>query len=245
VTAAFGEIAYEGGPSDASTTTTHGANGAAAQAEVIDINDPALQSESLHENPEGDSYAVPPPPPDGKWRVKLTSVPVKDKRTGKDERFLAVKYDKMNNGKPFLVTNVQSQILDANGKYDGIKLTDYHVKTALDRSGNSAIGTILNKLKQPLPPATPAARMEQFLKVLAGEPELVIETAWRASCQACQERAEKKGERKPGDFLQGMHRFPQVKGKPDPVVSCPECKTTCRAQLKIVSYWSLDTPHNP
>jgi hypothetical protein len=243
---AFGEPTYEGGQPDAgSATTTHGANGSAQAAEVIDLNDPQLTSEMLTENPEGDSYAVPPPIPDGKWRAKLIAIPVKNKAKGIEERYIAVRYPKMNDGKAFLVTNVQAQILDANGKYDGIKLTEYHVKTALDRSGNSGVGTILAKLKQPLTPATPAGRMEQFLKVLASEPELVVETAWEASCQNCQESAERAGTRKPKEFLLGMHRFPQSKGGGhDPVVSCPVCKTQVRAQAKIQQYWPLTEKHN-
>lgn len=237
------EPTYEGGATEASTTTTSGPNGT-AHDEIVDINDPRLLSESLHENPEGDAYAIPPPPPDGKWRAKLTSVPVKNKAKGTEEPYIAVRYAKMNNGVPYLVTNVQAQILDSSGKYDGVKITDYHVKTVPGKDGSSPVSTILVRLKQTITPASPAGRMEQFMKVLASEPELVIETAWRAACQSCQEKAEKRGTKKPGDFVLGMHRFPISKGKPDPVVKCPTCGTQCRAQAKIQGYWTLDTPHN-
>jgi len=212
-------------------------------AAVIDLNDPALTSENLNENPEGDSYATPPPLPDGKWRAKLTQLDIKDSK-GQPQRYAAFQFPKMNDGKPFLATNVQSTILDASGKHDGFKLTDYWVKTALDRSGNSGVGTILTKLKQTLTPASDASRMEQFLRVLASEPELVVETAWEASCQTCQEAAKKRGDKSPKPFLLGMHRFPQTRTGHDPVVTCPTCKGSVRAQARIAQYHSLDTPHN-
>jgi hypothetical protein len=238
------EPTYEGGPSEASATTTHGANGSAQAAEVIDLNDPRLMSEQLSENPAGDAYAVPPPLPDGKWRAKLKQVDIKDSK-GNLQRFAAFCYPKMNDGKPFLATNMECTILDSSGKHDGVKLTEYWVKTVVERSGNSQIGTILVKLKQPLVPATPGARMEQFLKVLAAEPEIVVETAWEAQCMTCGDVAKKKGDRAPKPFLLGMHRFAQLRsGGHDPVTACPVCKSQVRAQARIVQFWPLETPHN-
>src|ERR1700689_3680600 len=180
----FGEPTYEGGPSpDASATTTHGANGSAH--EVIDLNDPQLTSEMLTENPAGDSYAFPPPPPDGMWRAKLTSLPVKDEKQV-EQKYIAKRFPKMNKGVAYLSTAVTAQILDSTGKHDGIKINQYNVKTAITKDGSSDVSTILVRLKQPLTPASQAGRMEQLLKVLASEPELVIETAWEASCENCQ-----------------------------------------------------------
>jgi hypothetical protein len=211
---------------------------------VVDLNDPRLTSEQLNENAEGDAYAVPPPIPDGKWRAKLKQVDIKDAE-GQLRRFAAFCYPKMNDGKPFLATNMECQILESSGKWDGIKITEYWVKTAIDRSGNSQVGTLLTKLKQPLTPASPGQRMEQFLKVLAAEPELVVETAWEASCMTCQEAAKKRGERAPKPFLVGMHRFPQLRtGGHDPVMFCPACKSQVHAQARINSFWPLETPHN-
>jgi hypothetical protein len=244
MTAAFGEVTYDGGQPDAGSATSHGANGAATQAEVIDLNDPRLMSEQLTENPQGDAYAIPPPLPDGKWRVKLSQKDIKDSK-GNLQRSAAFCYAKMNDGKPFLATNMECKILDSTGKYDGTTLTEYWVKTVIERSGNSQVGTILAKLKQPLAPASPGNRMDQFLKVLASEPELVAETAWEAQCMACSESAKKKGERAPKPFMLGMHRFAQLRaGGHDPVTSCPVCKSQVRAQARIVQFWPLDTPHN-
>jgi hypothetical protein len=239
----FGDVAYEqeSGSTDFSTTT-HPSN--ETKGELVNLNDSRLTTEQLNENPEGDAYAVPPPLPDGKWRAKLKQVDIKDAQ-GALQRFAAFCYPKMNNGKPFLATNMECQVLESSGKWDGLKLTEYWVKTAIDRSGNSQVGTLLAKLKQPLTPASPGARMEQFLKVLASEPELVIETAWEASCMSCQESAKSKQQRAPRPFLIGMHRFPQLRnGGHDPVVFCPTCKSQCRAQARIASFWPLDTSHN-
>lgn len=237
------EPTYEGGANEASATTTAGPNGA-AHNEVIDLNDPRLMSEQLTENPAGDAYAIPPPLPDGKWRVKLSQKDIKDSK-GNLQRSAAFCYPKMNDGKPFLATNMDCKILDSTGKHDGVTLTEYWVKTVVERSGNSQVGTILAKLKQPLSPASPGARMEQFLKVLASEPELVAETAWQAQCMSCSETAKKKGDKAPREFLLGMHRFSRGRdGSYDPVVSCPVCKSQVRAQARIVQFWPLDTPHN-
>lgn len=250
---AFGEVQYEAGssPSDASPTTTttqHGANGATkSEHEIVDLNDPRLMSEQLSENPAGDAYALPPPLPAGKWRSKAKQVDIKDDKQNL-QRFAAFVRAKMNGGKPFLATNVEFTVLESSGKWDGTKLTEYWVKTVVEqRSGTSQIATLLAKFKQPVVPATPGARMEQFLKVLAGEPEIVIETDWEASCMQCQEIAKKKGEKQPRPFMLGMHRFPQVKiqgiMQHDPVVKCPEGHQV-RAQARIVQFHSLETPHN-
>jgi hypothetical protein len=241
-TTAFGEPTYSG-PEEAPATTTSGPNGA-AQQELVDPNDPRLISEMLSENPEGDAYAVPPPLPDGKWRAKLKQVDIEDDK-GQKQRYAAFTRAKMANGQPFLATNVEFTILDSTGKYDGTKLTEYWVKTLVEqRSRTSQVATLLTKLKQPLAPANQAGRMDQFLRVLAAEPELVVETAWSAECMECQEAAKKAGERAPRAFLSGMHRFPQTRTGPDPVVKCPKGHQV-RAQVRIVNFFPLDSPHNP
>ena len=82
--------------------------------------------------------------------------------------------------------------------------------------------------------------MELFLKTLAGEPELAVETAWRAECQTCQEAAKNRGDKAPKPILIGMHRFPRdAKGQPDPMVTCPSCKSMVRAQARIVQFYEL------
>lgn len=239
----IGDVTYAGGdPSDPSNQPAS----TAPQGEIIDINDPRLTSETITDNPEGDAYAQQPPLPDGKWRAKASQVDIKDDK-GQLQRFSAFSRAKMQGGKPFLATNVAFSVLDSTGKFDGIKLTEYWVKTLVeDRTGTSQVATLLRKLGVPVPTATTQGQlMELFLGKLAGEPELVIETSWSAECQACQEKAKHEGARAPKPVLRGMHRFPQVKGHPDPIVACSTCKAQLRAQPRIVAFYGVETPHNP
>jgi endogenous inhibitor of DNA gyrase (YacG/DUF329 family) len=83
--------------------------------------------------------------------------------------------------------------------------------------------------------------IDALLATLAAEPELVLETAWSAECQTCQEAAKKRGDRSPRPILQGMHRFPATRtpGVHDPMVQCPVCKSQVRAQARLVAPFSL------
>lgn len=233
--AAFGDVTYEQ-PADAAAPDA----AAAPSGEVIDINDPRLTSEALDDNTAADAYAVPPPAPDGIWRAKLKSVDIDDQQ-GQPHRFLAKSYPKMAGGRPFLVTNVEASLIDLGGKNDGVKLTEYWVKTLIDeRKGTSQASTITVKAGGPnLPRSTDKDRMDALLKTLAAEPEVLVETVWEASCQACQEAAKKKGDKSPRPFLVGMHRFPQTRTGPDPMVPCPVCKAVARAQVRISRYYAL------
>jgi hypothetical protein len=256
--AAFGEMPNDGGQPDAgSATTTHGANGSAQDYSVVDINDPRLTSESLDVNVTGDAYAAPPLLPAGFWRAKAKQVDIKDSK-GTMQRFAAFSRPKMQNGRPFLATNVEWSVLTADPRFDGFKITDYWVKTLVEprNQNTSQIVSLLSKGKQAVAPkGTDAQYMDQFQKWLASEPELVIEAEWEASCMSCQEKAEKAGERKPGAVLLGMHRFPQKTVKDengkdirvhDPVTQCPNCKAQLRAQVRLAGgkFWPVEHAHN-
>jgi hypothetical protein len=221
------------------------------QAPAIDPNDPRLTSESLTIDPEADAYAVPPPLPDGKWRAKAKQIDIKDPKTGQLHRYIAQEARRKDgsawqtdaNGKPaaFLCTNIEYSIIDHSGKNDGVKMTEYWVKTLVNpKKGTSPAATMIFKLGGKLPVGRSHKDiMDALLSALAAEPELVLETAWSAECQTCQEKAEKTGERAPRAILQGMHRFPVRKGEHDPVIQCPQCKGMVRAQARIVSPFSL------
>lgn len=235
MTAAFGDVTYADAPTDQSVASS------SEPTQLIDINDPRLTSESLTLNPDADAYAVPPPVSDGKWRAKAKQVDINDDKK-QPQRFAAFSRAKMANGKPFLATNIEFQVIDHSGKHDGVKLTEYWVKTLLDeRKGTSQAATMIHKLGGKVPPtATQKQTMDLLLQTLAAEPELVIEVAWSAECQTCQETAKKKGDRAPKPFLAGMHRFPQGRnGEKDPIVGCPVCKSQVRAQPRIVGFFSL------
>lgn len=209
---------------------------------AIDMNDPALTSESLSDDTSKDAYAAPPPPPDGKWRSKLKLAKIKDKRDGQEKDFIATAFPRMANGRPFFAVNIDVVLSDLSGTFDGVKLTEYWVKSLIDdRKHTSQMSTITTKAGGVMPAqSTDRIRLDTMLKTLASEPDVIVETQWEASCQTCQDAAEKKGERAPKPFLYGMHRFPQLRaGGADPNVACPVCKAMVRAQVRITGFLSL------
>jgi len=233
--AAFGGITTYDPPAESAAP-----NG--EQAPTIDPNDPRLTSEVITINPDADAYAVLPPLPDGKWRAKAKQVDIKDDK-GQQQRYAVFSRAKMSNGDPFYATNVEFDVIDHSGKFDGVALTEYWVKTLIDaRKGTSQAATLTRKLGGK-PPASGSQKvfMDALLSTLAAEPELIIETAWSAECQTCQESAKKKGDRAPRPFLQGMHRFPATRtpGVHDPMVKCGTCQSMVRAQPRIVGFYSL------
>lgn len=243
MTAAFGEVTYEGGVAGEAAPPTE-------QVE-ISLDDPRLlSSENIEANEEGNAYAVPPPIPDGKWRAKLSAVDIKDSK-GQPQKFIVSLATWKTPNVAFLCTNIQSEVLDASGKFDGVKLTEYWVKTLVgDRPGPgfgvSPLATIVRMSGGRVPQGSNAKQtMDAALAHLAGEPEAVIETQWEVSCMACTDAAVKSNTKKPKPFLRGMHRFPQTKvGVYSPEAQCPTCKSVGRAQPRITGYFPITTPHN-
>jgi endogenous inhibitor of DNA gyrase (YacG/DUF329 family) len=236
----FGEIVQGSIPPEEQSSQP--VNGVDHSAAAIDPNDPRLTSEVLTINPDADAYAILPPLPDGKWRAKAKQLDIKDDK-GQLQRYAVFSRAKMANGAPFFATNIEYSVIDYSGDFDGVKLSEYWVKTLVDlRKGTSQAATMIGKLGGKIPPsATQKQMMEALLTALASEPELVLETAWSAECQNCQEVAKKTGAKAPRPFLQGMHRFPSTRtpGVHDPIVSCPTCRQQVRAQARIVSPFSL------
>jgi len=231
---AFGEVTYEqGAPADAAAPDSQ-------PTQLIDPNDPRLTSEVLTDS-GADAYAILPPLPDGKWRAKAKQVDIKDDK-GQQQRYAVFSRAKMANGAPFFATNVEFSIIDHSGKNDGVKLTEYWVKTLVDeRKGTSQAATLIRKLGKPTPQTmTQKQTIDLLLQTLAAEPELIVETSWSAECQHCQELAKKKGDRAPRPFLQGMHRFPTTKvpGEYDPMAKCGTCNSMVRAQPRIVGFFA-------
>ena len=234
VSPSFGEPTY------AEEAPSASAGEASTQA-VIDMNDPTLTSEVTEVDAMQDAFAVPPPPPDGKWRAKLKLIEVGG-ADPRDKYVKAVKYERMNDGKPYLVSNVEASLIDVNGKFDGIKATQYHVKSQIDKRKNVDEMTTITKAAggQVVARGTHQDRYHALAKTLAGEPETIVETFWEASCQPCQEKAKKAGEKSPRPFKMGERNFPQSKaGVHDPVVSCPTCGASCRAQLRIGGFFNV------
>jgi hypothetical protein len=180
--------------------------------EALDPNDPRFTSEALDVNTEGDAYAQPAPPPDGKYRAKLTLEKVRDDK--QQEHDFMPMLSKKPPVQAYLATALKASIIDPSGKYDGIPLYDRWVGTFMGRDGSTKVSTILARLKRPDgQPWIEKNRkynhkewMDMLLKALAGEPEIGIETQWEWSCQGCGEEAKKSGGAYPKSVM-GMNKF--------------------------------------
>jgi hypothetical protein len=171
----------------------------------IDPNDPQLASEPLDYNPEGDAYAAPPPLPDGQWRAKLKQLDVK----GPNTELVRYKAGKTKDGALYLMTAIEASVIDPAGKHDGLHVYDRFVSTMIRRDKSIPAATICYMLGKPaLARANHRELMDHLIKVLAGEPEIAIETVWEWSCQKCGEEAKAKGERYPKSVM-GMQKFPR------------------------------------
>ena len=213
---------------DAAAQQQHDPSGDAV--EVLDPNDPALTSESLDINTEGDAYAQPAPPPDGTYRAKLKLSQPENAQKQK------VDYIPSRSTKPpvqsYFKTGMVASIIDPSGKYDGIPVYDRWVGTFVGRDGASKVTTILGVLRRPDGSAwlekgrryTHKELMDVFVKALAGEPEVMIETQWEWSCQGCGEAAKAANQAYPRSIT-GMQKFPlDAKSKPGAPVYQPEMK---------------------
>jgi len=205
----------------------------------VDLNDPRFASEDIGVNPEADAYATPPPVPDGDYRAKIKQLDVQDSK-GNMVRFKAwAKGEKVA-----AITKIEATIQDPSGKYDGIKVFDSWFGTYLNRDGSSKASTLLNKLGKTIPSkASHKLIMEELLKALAGEPDVIITTQWEASCEKCREEAEKTDSKKPRSIT-GMRKFPLLPGKTNeynPEIICPaDAKHgLMQAQVRIAGFKSI------
>ena len=221
---------------------------------LLDPNDPRLVSEELHANPDADAYAQPAPPPDGKYRVKLKLVP--KEVNGQKVDYIPALWGK-SPGQAVFVCQVEAQIIDASGKYDGLKAYDYNVSTFVGRDSATKVTTIVNKLRKPdgsswITPhqrLSPKGWMDLLVQALAGEPEAGIETTWEYSCKACGEEAKAKNEKYPRSVV-GMHHFPPEQDASkrklgqmySPEIKCAvkEAHGYGRARITIARFLSLD-----
>jgi hypothetical protein len=187
-----------------------------APQDLIDENDPRLVSESLDVNVEGDAYAQPAPPPDGKYRAKLKLEGVKVEGSSEAKPYTSGQTSRAPII-PYFKTGISCSIIDPSGRFDGIVVYPQFggVNTNRRRDNTTQVTTILNRTKKPdgTPWAPTGLKMTQkewielFVRALAGEPEIGIETAWEASCQKCAE--ELKPQNKYPVRVLGMHHFPQ------------------------------------
>jgi hypothetical protein len=233
---AFGDAAYE---------EPEGGNGSDTQsaAPEIDLNDPRLTSEVMDVNTEGNAYAQPALPPDGRYRVKLK---LRQVEVNGQKHDYSTKVNKQD-GTPYLYSALEATIIDASGKHDGQHIYDPWVGTFKNRDGSHKIQTILAQFTKPdgTPWYTAGTKMSHrdwmdlYVKALAGEPEVMVDTQWEFSCQKCGAEADKKNEKRPRG-IQGMNKFPAKKGGAgyDPEMRCIANPTHgySRAQVRIVGF---------
>lgn len=235
----FGTPTYEEATGSSTSHPGNGSDSPLDQPVAIDPNDPALTSESLDYNPEGDAYAAPPPLPDGQWRAKLKQLDVKDPQ----DQPVRYKAGKTKQGALYLMTAIEATIIDPDGKFDGYHVWDRFVSTMVRQDKSIPAATIAFKLGKPAPArANHKELMEHLLKLLAGEPELGIETAWEWNCQKCGEEAKQKGEKYPKS-IRGMRKFP-LDAKTGLYVPELKCEANpahgySTAQPRIVTYLRL------
>jgi hypothetical protein len=220
--AGFGTPQYEDEKLDTGASSTPDE----APQELLDPNDPALTSETLDVNTEGDAYAVPVPPPDRLWRARLKVMKPKDDKNQEFDYLPKVH----KSGQKYFATGMEATIVDPSGRFDGLKAYDQWVGTFMGRDGATKAATILGKLRKPdgTPWATSGTKLshkgwiELLVKALAGEPEAGIESQWEWSCSECGKAAKAAGTVYPRSVT-GMHKFSpsrKVKGEYDPEMKC-------------------------
>lgn len=215
----------------------------------VDLNDPALLSEPLDYNTDVDAYAAPPPLPDGRWRVKIKAMDVKGP-DGQPAPY-GVKTNgnpKFNNGKPYAYCALEAKVVQPGGQFDNVSLKDYFISTAVQRNGGIQMVRILQVLGVKLPTTGGArALVDLFLKELAKEPELEVETQWEGG--PSQDDQKKLSEHNPPVKVRavfGMHRFPLAENGKDHLPEIKQVITELgnvemyfRAQARIGGYFPL------
>lgn len=220
----------------------------------IDPNDPFLNStaESMETDAAHDAYAQRPPMPDAKWRAKVRIAKIKNKK-GEEvpENYIAAMSTWLDKNVPYYAMNLEFEIIDPTNHYDGFKMTEYHVKTLVNAKigGSSPLATLVRKSGGVVPTGSSQAQVRDIaLAHFAGEPELMLESQWIATCQFCEEKAKKAipKEKAPRPLKRGQRAFPPKVGvaanafvKNDPLVECPTCHTTNRAKATPVQYFTV------
>jgi hypothetical protein len=194
-------------------------------AEGIDLNDPRFASEDIGVNPEGDAFAAPPPPPDAEYRAKLKLLDVEYK----GNKMQYAPWASADGSKVAFFSKLEATIQDPSGKYDNLKVFDSWFSTLLNRDGSTKVSTLLTRLGKTVPArASHKLLMDELVKALASEPDIIISTQWEASCQACSEAFKNGGKQgvKPAGAkgVRGMSKFPLKPGSVTehvPEIVCP------------------------
>lgn len=189
------------------------------KAKAIDINDLSLTDEALEIDPTADPFQLPPPPPDGTYRLKL-SVAESGWTENRDKR-----------GKVFRTVNIEARVVDEGGLHDNAVFFDNCTSIVFEGSRTSRMAGVLAALGHPVAPRTMLNEMARALDgLLKGEPQCLGDTQWEAYCRDCQKT-----------ILRSMKRFPPTANGQGHkhVVECSRCGSEVAAQGKITRFRPL------
>ena len=199
------------------------------KAKPVDLNDLQLADEQVDVNADADAFAGPPPPTDGDYRVKLS--------LGKR----GVSQGKAKDGKLFYMADVNAKV--TTGEFENRILFDNVSTMVMQNTGTSRMAGVLKALGDPVGGRVSILETtRKFADMLAGEPEVTVQTQWTAYCQDCKAEndANKSRGKKGGIVLRGEKRFPQNGGGHHRAqVECPNCGSLLNARAEIVAYKPL------
>lgn len=187
-------------------------------ADKVDINDLSLDTSEVEINPEADAFAYPPPPVEGRYRVRLKL----------HERGWEKGTDKYN--VEYMRANIEARIVAPGDSSDDKPLFDNPSTQVFASSGTSKIVGILQALGMTgIPPRGKIHEYARFLQpYLEHEAEVDVMTQWEAYCKDCEKS------------IKGMRRFPtNGDGGHKGAIECPGCGAELNAQARISKYMAV------
>lgn len=179
----------------------------------VDINDLQLADEQVDVNAEADAFAGPPPPSDGDHRVKL-SLGNRKVTSGKDRM-----------GRTYYMVHTQLKV-GPGDPFENRVMFD-NVSTMVMQSGTSKMIGVLKALGEQVGSRVSILELTRlYVNRLAGEPEVIVTSQWRAYCADCEK-----------NVLRGEKRFPQnPDGSHRHQFECKTCGSLVSAQAEPTAY---------
>jgi hypothetical protein len=179
----------------------------------VDINDLQLADEQVDVNAEADAFAGPPPPSDGDHRVKL-SLGNKKVQQGKDK-----------NGKLYYMVHLQMKVQPGDPFENRVVFNN--VFSTVNQNGTSTMIGVMKALGESVSARESILDLtRRLVNRVAGEPEVIVTTQWRAYCADCDKTV-----------LRGEKRFPQnPDGSHRHQFECKTCGSLVSAQAEPVAY---------
>jgi hypothetical protein len=126
-------------------------------------------------DPDADAFAAPAPPDDGTYAVKLRL-----NKRGAIEQTVTGPNSK-NPGTPYWRVNLELEIVDPDGPFDGRKLFDSPTTINQANTGTNAIAGVLKELGVAVPPRPTDVELVRLLgQQLLTEPSIGVKGRWEA-----------------------------------------------------------------